>query len=69
MTKYIWVIYREVIEKADYSINKTYEIDAYGTEDSYKEALNKGKKTLDELETLNEIYETNTVLDLKIQTI
>ena len=63
MNKYIWIIYREVIEREDYFYNKDYEIDAYGTETTYEKAYEKGR------EFLNRFWEPNIKLDLDIQTI
>ncbi len=46
MNKYIWIIYREIFVREDYFLNKDYEVETYGTETTYEDALKKGRDYL-----------------------
>ena len=47
MKNFIWIIYREVLVREDYFLNKDYEVEDYGYGVSYQDALEQGRKYLD----------------------
>lgn len=46
MKNFMWIIYREVLVREDYFVNKDYEVETYGYGVSYEDALRQGRNYL-----------------------